>query len=101
MAVLAGVLLNAPGIWYVDALTNVAHANPSFAAELVALLVFNLIMFALVELPIVAYVVNPQGASAKVNSMSAWVHERKRAIGIVVAIVVGVYLITKGIINLV
>jgi hypothetical protein len=57
-------------------------------------------MFALVELPIVAYVVNSQGASAKVNSMSAWAHQHACAIGIAVAIVVGAFLITKDIANL-
>ena len=101
MAVLAGLVLNVPGVWYLDALAEISRANVSFATELPALVVFNLIMFVLVEFPIVAYVVNPQAASAKVNGIQTWARAHARVIGVWVAIVAGVWLIVKGVIALV
>ena len=60
MAFIAGLALNLPGVWYLDALAGIAKTKPSSAAALPRIRVFNLIMFALVEIPIVAYLVNPQ-----------------------------------------
>ena len=100
MAFAAGLVLNLPGVWYLDALTEIAKAKPSTASALVQILVFNVIMFALVELPIVAYVVEPQGAADLVTRVSAWGHSHSRKIAIVLATAVGVWLIVKGIIEL-
>lgn len=100
MAFVAGTILNLPGVWYLDALTEIAKAMPSTVSALVQLLVFNVIMFALVEIPIVAYVVNPQGAAGLVERASKWGHEHSREVAIAVATIVGVWLIAKGIIAL-
>ena len=58
-------------------------------------------MFALVELPIVAYIVDPPQAAALVKRLADSVHGHAREIAIVVATVVGVWLIAKGTIQLV
>ena len=75
MAFVAGLVLNLPGVWYLDALTEIAKAMPSTASALLQLLVFNVIMFALVEVPIVAYAVNPKGAASLVERASNWGHD--------------------------
>lgn len=100
MAVVAGLLLNMPGVWYLDALAAIAKAKPSTATAIAGILVFNVIMFALVEFPIIAYVVNPRAATEQVSNLSAWGHQHARGIGITVAAAVGVWLIIKGIVNL-
>jgi len=100
MAFVAGLVLNLPGVWYLDALTEIAKAMPSTASALVQILVFNVIMFALVEIPIVAYVINPQGAATLVERASNWGHDHSRQVAIGLATVVGVWLIVKGIIQL-
>ena len=100
MAFAAGLVLNLPGVWYLDALTEIAKAMPSNASALLQLLVFNVIMFALVELPIVAYVVNPEGAAGLVQRASEWGHDHSREVAIGLATTVGVWLIVKGIIQL-
>lgn len=101
MALAAGVVLNVPGIWYLDALSEIAHAKPSTGTAIAAILVFNVIMFTLVEFPIVAYVLDPQAASDRVNALSRSFHQHARGIGISVATIVGAWLIAKGIVNLV
>jgi Sap, sulfolipid-1-addressing protein len=100
MAFVAGLVLNLPGVWYLDALTEIAKAMPSTASALAQILVFNVIMFALVEVPIVAYVINPQGAAGLVERASNWGHAHSREVAIGLATVVGVWLIVKGIIQL-
>jgi hypothetical protein len=100
MAFIAGVVLNLPGVWYLDALAGIAKANSSNASALLQILVFNLIMFALVEIPIVAYLVKPQRAGELATNLSEWVHTRSRTIVIVLAAAVGLWLLTKGIVDL-
>ncbi len=100
MAFVAGLVLNLPGVWYLEALTEIARAMPSSASALLQLLVFNVIMFALVELPIVAYVVNPEGAASLVQRASERAHEHSREVAIGLAATVGMWLIVKGIVEL-
>jgi hypothetical protein len=101
MAFIAGLMLNLPGVWYLDALVGIAKTKSSDASALVQILVFNVIMFTLVELPIVAYALNPQRAATLVNNFSDWFHHNSRAIAIVVALAVGLWLLTRGIVDLV
>jgi hypothetical protein len=101
MAFIAGLVLNLPGVWYLDALVGIAKTKPSDASALLQILVFNVIMFALVELPIVAYLLDPDRASTLVNNFSHWFHRNSRPIAIVVALAVGLWLLTRGIVDLV
>jgi len=64
-------------------------------------MLFNSIMFALVELPIIAYLVNPERAAGLVDNLSDWAMSHSRGIGIVVASVIGLWLVIKGTVNLV
>jgi hypothetical protein len=101
MAFIAGLVLNLPGVWYLDALAGIAKRKPSNASALVQILAFNLIMFALVEIPIVAYLVNPRRAGQFATNLSDAVHTHSRTIAIVLAIAVGIWLLTRGIVDLV
>jgi len=49
MTFIAGLVLKLPGIWYLDALTGVARTKPSDSSVLLQILLFNEIMFPLVE----------------------------------------------------
>jgi Sap, sulfolipid-1-addressing protein len=100
MAFIAGVVLNLPGVWYLDALAGIAKAKSSNASALLQILVFNLIMFALVEIPIVAYVVTPQRAAEFATKLSDWVHSRSKTIVTVLATAVGLWLVPRGIVDL-
>jgi hypothetical protein len=100
MAFAAGLVLNLPGVWYLEALTEIAKAKPSTASALLQILVFNVIMFALVEFPAVAYIVSPERAAQTVQRVSDWGHSHSRKVAIVLATAVGVWLVVKGIIEL-
>ena len=56
-----GVVLNLPSGFYLVALKDVAASHPSKAGELAALIAFNLVMLAPVEVPLVASLVDPEG----------------------------------------
>ena len=99
LAVVAGALLNLPGIWYLAALTDIATVD-HVSARLTQILVFNLIMFALVEVPLVMFVVDEERANARVRSMDEWIHAHRRGVTVAVALVVGVYLVVRGLVKL-
>jgi Sap, sulfolipid-1-addressing protein len=63
----AGLILNLPGIWYLDALKDIAKANKGTATTIVWILVFVVIMFALAELPLIGYAVDPDGTRVRVQ----------------------------------
>ncbi len=100
IAFVAGVVLNLPGVWYLDALTDIAKSQPSVISILLQLLLFNVIMFALIEIPIVIFLIRPQRPSGLVSGAAGRTREHGRAIGVVVANVVGAYLIAHSVLHL-
>lgn len=100
MAVIAGVVLNLPGIWYLDALAVIAKAESSTGTALLQILFFNVIMFALVEIPIILTIVDPQGSAETVMNVQRRVGRHSRTIAIAVTVAIGLYLLIKGIVNL-
>jgi hypothetical protein len=97
LAVGAGAILNLPGVWYLAALTDIADVRPA-SHQLVQILVFNLIMFVLVEVPLAIYLIDEQRAQRAVDGFDGWVRAHKREVGSVVAAAVGVFLVGKGIV---
>jgi Sap, sulfolipid-1-addressing protein len=97
----AGLFLNLPGIWYLDALKDISEANASTAATIGAVLLFIVVMFALAELPLVGYVVNPDGTQVRVQSFQGWMSSHAMTVAIWAAALIGVYLTTKGIVGVV
>lgn len=96
IAFAVGVILNLPGVWYLAALADIAHADASLPAELLAIVLFNVIMFLLVEIPLVFYLVDEQRARSLVDSGSSWIRSHSQQVGMVVACVVGTWLVVKG-----
>jgi len=96
LAIVAGALLNLPGIWYLAALTDIAELG-SASSQLVWIVVFNLIMFLLVEVPLLMFILDEDDARQRVTDFGAWAHAHAREIGSVLALVVGVFLTAKGV----
>jgi hypothetical protein len=99
VAFAVGVLLNLPGVWYLAALADIAAAELSPAEELALILGFNLVMFVLVEVPLLFYLVDEARARALVDSASRWARSHKRPVAMAVAGAVGVWLVVKGIVG--
>jgi hypothetical protein len=101
LAFALGVVLDLPSVWYLAALKDIAQADHAVPLELGLILTFNLIMFALIEIPLVFYLLAPERSAAAVAGFSSWGHSHARQIGASVAGVVGAYLLVSGIIDLV
>jgi Sap, sulfolipid-1-addressing protein len=96
----AGLVLNLPGIWYLDALKEIGAANEATVPTILSILLFIVIMFALAELPLVGYLVSPEGTRVRVQRFRGWLVENGPAIGIWAAGLIGAYLTIKGIVGL-
>jgi hypothetical protein len=97
MAFVLGLVLDLPSVWYLVALKDIAVDHHSAAVRLGAILVFNVIMFALVEIPLIAYLLYPERARAAVGRLNAWLHGHVRQIAEALAGGIGAYLVVKGV----
>jgi hypothetical protein len=97
----AMVLSIAPGLFYLVALKDIAAAGYGPLVAVVLVVVFNVVQFALIELPLVAFAISPEGTTARVDRLNAGLRSHARAIGTGVCLFVGLYLVARGVAGLV
>jgi len=91
-----GAVINLPGPWYLLALGDIAEGGYTRGAQLGLVLLFNAIMFILVEVPLVGYLAAPQTTEQRVAALSRWLNANGlRITGIVVALA-SLSLIARG-----
>jgi hypothetical protein len=101
LAFAAGVVLNIlPGFFPFVALVGIAKANYPLSVEFVLVSVFYLIMFAFVEVPLIAYAFVPQRTQVLTKQFNAWLDRNGRLFATYALAGVGIYLIVRGIIAL-
>jgi Sap-like sulfolipid-1-addressing protein len=92
-----GAAINLPGPFYLLALGDIATGDYTRAEELALILVFNAVMFVLLEVPLIGYLVRPRQTAERVASLSAWLNANGlRVMGWLVG-AVGVSLIAQGV----
>ena len=96
-AFVVGIVLNLPGVWYLAALKEISAGNYATVTDAFLLVGFNVIMFALVEVPLVWYLVSPDGAQRFVTGMDRWFHTHANQLGVAITGLVGVYLCVRGV----
>jgi len=101
MTFLLGVALNLPGATYIVALKDIAAADQSMATAVLEIVVFNLIMFAIAEIPLVSYTLNPERTREVINNVNDWLGGHSRQIAMALCVGVGVFLLAKGIAHVV
>jgi hypothetical protein len=95
-----GVLLSFPGASYLASLTEM-HRQQLGGAELaLTVLVVNLIMLVLLELPLIGYVVAPVWTRLKVEQFKGWIARNGRHALAIGAAVIGIALIVRGVVTL-
>jgi hypothetical protein len=100
-AFLLGIVLDiAPSFFYLVALKDLAEANYSNAEVVVLVVGFCLMMFMLIELPLLSYVFAPEKTAVWANQFNAWLHDNARHLITLLAFAVGILLIVRGIISL-
>jgi hypothetical protein len=101
MTFVVGALLTLPGAAYLIGLHKIAEQEAATAATVAMVLAFNLIMLALLELPLIGFVIAPDWTQSAVDRFREWFARNARRLASQVAIVVGVLLIVRGLIYLI
>jgi hypothetical protein len=96
VAGVAGLGIALPSVDYLAALAVIAAAGVVPAVRFGALLTFNVVAFALVEIPLLAYLVVPQRTRAGMTALHSWIRARQRREVAVLLAVVGVVLLSAG-----
>lgn len=92
----AGLGIALPSVDYLAALAVIGTADISPTTRLAALVSFNVVAFALVEIPLLAYLVAPDRTRARLTALNEWLRARgRRGVAVLVA-VVGVVLLAAG-----
>jgi hypothetical protein len=91
-----GAAINLPGPFYVLALGEIASGDYSRSAEFGLILLFNAIMFVLIEVPLVGYVLRPERTAEQVAELAIWLNRNGlRVMGALVALI-GFSLVVQG-----
>jgi hypothetical protein len=67
LAFAVGAVINVPGVYYLSALHDMATGDYSDAEQIALIVLFNLVMFALVEIPLVSYAIAPESTAERVQ----------------------------------
>lgn len=95
-----GACLSLPSPFYLAAIKDIAVDTPGWPERLWILAVFNAIIFVLVWVPLVAYLVSPDGTRRTVAGLNRWLQANLVRVGVVVAFGIGIYEIVRGITGL-
>jgi hypothetical protein len=90
-------VINVPGIYYLSALHEMATGSYSNAEQLALIVLFNLIMFVLVEVPLVSYAISPDTTAERVRRFQSFLVRNAARIVAVLALGFGIALVAKGI----
>jgi Sap, sulfolipid-1-addressing protein len=99
--VLGVVLYVLPSPIYIGAVKAIADANLSTSAELASLVATVAVMLWMVELPMLMLLVVPARAASTLEGINLWFARHGRTLAIVAAVAVGIYLIVKGLVDLI
>jgi Sap-like sulfolipid-1-addressing protein len=95
----AALAINVPGAAYLIALKDIAAAHASTVTSVVEIVAFNLIMFALAEIPWLGLLFAPQRTQQLVGRTDHWLSAHGRRIAMLVSAALGVFLIVRGILH--
>jgi hypothetical protein len=100
VAGVAGLGIALPSIDYLAVLAVIVASGAAPSTQVGALLVFNAVAFALVELPLVAYLLAPDKTRASMAALNDWIRSRRRRGVAAVLAAVGCVLLVAGIAGL-
>ena len=95
-----GALLTLPGASYLAGLSRIDKLNYSTAGTVVMVVAFNLIMLALLEIPLISFVIAPRWTLATIERAKVWIGRRVDRFLATLLTVLGAALVLKGLIEL-
>lgn len=100
VAAVAGAILAVPGLFDLLAFGHLATGGYARIELGAVIVVFALIKFLLIEVPIIGYTISPTRTSVQVNRFSGWMSSNKLQMTGAVVGVIGLGLIIDGIVDL-
>jgi hypothetical protein len=97
---LVGAVLSYPGVSYLDALDHIHKLNPGTVATVLLVLFFCVMQQLLLELPLLGYLFAPQRTQDTVKRFRGWMASSGRTVAVIGGAVIGIWLITRGVITL-
>jgi hypothetical protein len=95
-----GVLLTLPGASYLASLTAISKLDYSNTATVLLVLMVNVIMMALLEIPLIGYYVAPERTPVAVERAKNWFADHAKTIAVAGAAGIGSLLFLRGVIEL-
>lgn len=99
-ASVAGLGIALPSVDYLAALALIVASGAAAAVQLGALLLFNVVAFGFVEIPLISYLVAPDRTRATLSALNDWLRTRRRRAITVLLAVVGCVLLGAGLAGL-
>jgi len=96
-----GAMLTLPGASYLAGLSRINKANYSTPETVLVVIGFNLIMLALLEIPLICFAIAPDWTPRAIDRAKAWIGRHSRRFGVTLLTVVGALLVLKGVLELV
>jgi hypothetical protein len=93
----AGMAINLPGAAYLIGLKDIAADDHATGDVVLLIVVFNLIMFLLAEIPLLGLLFAPERTDALVARMDHWLSANGRRIAVVLCAGLGIFLVARGI----
>jgi hypothetical protein len=94
---IAALVINLPGAAYLIALKDIAAGDHDTGGVIALVVAFNVVMFALAEVPLAGLVVAPERTVTLVDRADGWFSANGRRIAVVLSAALGVFLIVRGI----
>ncbi len=97
---LAGALLSFPGGSYIAGMHALGEQHVGTAETVLVVIVFNLIMLMLLELPLLGYATRPEWTAATIARFNGWLSRSGGRVAVIGATVIGIALLVRGALNL-
>ena len=96
VAFVAGLALATPPVEYLAAMVAILASGAAAGEQLVAAVMFTVVAFTVVEVPLITYLATPAKTLAVVRRLNLWISERRQAIPALVVGSIGVLLLVTG-----
>jgi hypothetical protein len=100
-AFVVGILLTLPGASYLAALTSLAKLDYSTTETVLVVLLINVIMLALLEVPLISFALAPKATPVAIERVKTWFKAKGRTVFTIGATIVGSLLILRAMIVLI
>lgn len=101
VAFAVGAVLSFPGASYLVALNRLVHLDPGTGATVFLVVLFCVVQALFLELPLIGYAISPEATERNVARFRDWIARRGRTVAARGAIVIGLLLLVRGVLELV